>query len=103
MSGQRQEDVVERRSAKGDVVDPDTGVAERAHDADELLRPAIGRDGEPLRPLVERCRAVRGEHVRGLGEPGAIVDYNLDPLAADPALELVRRAARDDPALVDDG
>ena len=102
MAGERQEDVVEGRSAKGDVVDPDTGVAERAHDVDELLRSAVGRDGEPLRPLVARRRAVRGEHVRGLREPGAIVDDHLDPLAADPGLELVRGPARDDPTLVDD-
>ena len=41
--GQRQEDVVERRPAQADVVDPDPGRVEVADDLDEALRAAARR------------------------------------------------------------
>ena len=81
------------------------GVVEVPQDLDEGLRAALGVDGQLARVLVERdlpAAAGRQDSGRPL-EVVATVDDHLDPLAAEPGLELVGRAPGDDPAVVDDG
>ena len=94
-----EEDVVERRPAQADVVDPDPGVPEPPHDVDELLRAAVRRRSVSLRVCSSSVAAPSGrEQLAVACEVVAVVDDDLDALAADLRLQLVGRAARDDPA-----
>ena len=53
--------------------------------------------------LVDARRPSGASTAPAARERGAVVDDDLDALAADLGLELVRGAARDDLAVVDDG
>jgi hypothetical protein len=103
VAGQRQEDVVEGRSAQRQIVDRDPGGVEVADDLHQALRPAVGRDRDPAGPVVDDPLAVVGRDQRGgARQVGGGVDHDLDPLAADLGLERIRGAAGDDPAVIDD-
>src|SRR5262245_25157382 len=54
VSGQRKEDVVERRPAEGDVVDRDRRIVEPTNDLHERLRAPVRWHGQPAGVLVER-------------------------------------------------
>ena len=75
-----------------------------ADDLGEQLGAAGDRDGELARVLARRrsrpCRSARSTS-RGGVDLVALVDDDLDPLAAGAGLELVGGAAGDDPAAVD--
>ena len=103
MAREREEDVVQGRPAQADVVHRDALVPEPPDDVDELLGASPGGDRQPPRVLVDRRGAVRRQELGRVSEQGAVVDDDLDPLAAHLRLELVGGAARDDPAVVDDG
>ncbi len=103
MPREREEHVVERRSPKPDIIDHDALLAEVAHDLDELLGASHGRDRDPARVLVDRCRSVGCQQLGDPAEQRAVVHDDLDPLAADLALELVCCAAGDDLAGIDHG
>src|SRR5918996_1651557 len=51
-SGDGEEHLVERRTAKADVVDFDVAIVERAHDVAELICPAFDARGDALRVHV---------------------------------------------------
>ncbi len=102
MTGELEEDVVERRPAERDVVDLDPGCAELLDDLDQVCGAAVGGDRDPPRVLLGRRGPIRRDQLRGAGELGGVVCDDLDPLAADLRLQLVCRTARDDPPLVDD-
>ena len=89
---EREEDVVERRPAQPDVVDLDPLLAEPAHDVDELRRAAVRSDRQPAGVPVDRAGSVRSEQRRRSLERLALVHDDLDPLAADLRLQLVRRS-----------
>ena len=103
MPGQVQEDVVERRGADGDVVDRDPGVVEPPDRVGD--RPATLGDRDADRSVLEE-RAVagdRGQSADGLFATPAVAEVDVEPLAADLALQLVGRPFRDHQALVDHG
>ena len=85
MAGQGEEDVVEGRPAKTDVVDADAGFIEVADDLDQHGRAAMSRHRQPPGVLVdERLFAGgAGQDLDRALEAVAGVDDNLDPLAAD--------------------
>ena len=94
-----EEDVVERRPAQRDVVDPDPGSPSRRTTSTSCVRAAVGRDRDPPRVLVDRGAAVGREQLVPRARSSCrLVDDDLDALAADLRLELVGRAAGDDPA-----
>src|SRR5579875_2778690 len=101
MAGERQEHVVERRAAQRQVVDADPRLAEAAHRRDD--RPAPLAHGDPHHPFLEH-RAILAEP-RQRGEcrvaVGAGLELDLEPEAADAALELIGRPLRDHRAVVD--
>ena len=73
---------------------------------DEHRRPAAaGRHGQASRVLVERdlALALGLQHRHRPRDRGPVANDDLDPLAADLRLELVRGPAGDDLAVVDDG
>ena len=86
MSCQAQEDVVERRSAKGDVVDADLGLVEVADDLDEAGSAAMSRHGQSscvfidVRPLS----TARSECLDGTRDCLPTVDDDLDFSDYDP-------------------
>ena len=104
VSGQAQEDVIERRPTEADVIDDDARLIEFADDRGEPFRPAVRRRGDPTCVLIQRRRtdADLTEDPPRVVDAGPIVDDHLDPLAADLRLELVGRARSDDAAVVDD-
>ena len=68
--------------------------------------PPLGRHGQPAGVLVDACSRPRSRaqsSSAARGDVGAVVDDDLDALAADLRLQLVGGAAGDDPAVVDDG
>ena len=90
MAGQSEEDLVERRSTQGDVVDRDPGLIEVADDLREHLGAAMGRHRQLARVLIER-RLPGGVTVQDLGGPGDVVarmDDDLDAGAPEIGLEL---------------
>ncbi len=105
MSGQCQEDIIQCRSAKADVVDVDAAVVEVTNDLNRVVARLRGWHRETPGVLVERAFAVACT-AAVISIACAIfvapVDDDLDPLAADLRLELVRRSPGDDPAVVDD-
>src|SRR5436309_2896702 len=75
----------------------------RVQGAQEVGQPLLGHVHRALDPAVHRGAA---EHAGRLREPwhGVGVELQRDHIAeADPPLELARRAAREDPALPDEG
>ena len=104
MTGQRQEDVIERRPAEADVVDGDPRFVEVADDLRQVRRPVVGRDRQLAGVLVERAfaRETADEDLACALDVVAGMDDDLDAGPADLRLELVGRAAGDDLAVVDD-
>ena len=99
-----EEDVVQRRPAQARRRRPAIAlVAEVAHDVDELLGAPPAAATVTRRSCSSTVRrpapAARAARPRSAG----VADDDLDPLAADLALQLVGGAAGDDPALIDDG
>ena len=104
VTGQRQEDVVERRPAEADVVDGDPRFVEVADDLRQVRRPVVGRDREPAGVQVEGAFTgeTADEDLACALDVVTGMDDDLDAGAADLSLELVGRAAGDDLAVVDD-
>src|SRR5690348_17177636 len=104
MACQCEEHVIERRPPQPDVVDRDLGVVELAHDLREPVRTALRRHGDLAHVLVDRVLtvAVGSQYTDRSRDVGARVDDDLDPLASDLSLQLVRGAARDDAPAVND-
>ena len=103
--GQRQEHLVQRRAPQRDVLHRHLGLVERAHDDRQQLRTAGRGERAAARRRVGR-RLGHPERRRAPRPPAACVGdvdrVQLDHVGADPRLELVRRALRDDAAAVDD-
>ena len=104
MTGQRQEDVIERRPAEADVIDGDPRLVEVADDLGQVRRPAVGRDREPAGVQVEGAFAgeTADEDLACALDVVTGMDDDLDAGPADLRLELVGGAAGDDLAVVDD-
>ena len=103
VSGQLQEDVVQRRSADGDVVDRDAGVVQPT-DGIGNRPPALGDRDADGSVLEERAIAGdRGQRGHGLLPTLLVAKMDVEPLAADLALQLGGRPFRDHQALVDHG
>ena len=103
MPGQLQEDVVERGTADGDVLDPDAGLVEPPHRFCDLSSPVGER--KPKRSVLHERPPVADRGERGLRclPAVAVVEPDLEPVAAHLLLELVGRALGDDDAAVDHG
>src|SRR5215218_6703167 len=57
-AGQGEEDVLERRTAKSDVVDRDSGIVQIAKHSDQELCPTDGRDGDAAGMTVDSAVAI---------------------------------------------
>jgi hypothetical protein len=101
VAGQLEKDVVERRAAQRDVVDPDPGLVEPPDRLGD--RPAALAKRHPQRAVLEERAPVRDRSERGdcrLAVP-AVVEANLETVAAASRLELVRGALGDHEPVVD--
>src|SRR5688572_5045198 len=102
MAGEAEEHVVQRRAAKGDVVDGNVRLVQLSHDLNETARAATCGDGDASHVVVEgvltlgRAREQR-DRARQLAP---LADNYFDPLSADLRLELVGRTAGDDLSVV---
>ena len=96
VAGEREEHVVERRPAQRDVVDADAGVVERAARPRRSRRARRDRDAHDavldVGALVGTSRAAPRSRARLVGGRRGC---DLEPLAADAVLELVRGALGD--------
>jgi len=103
--GQRQEHVIEGRPPDADVVDDDPCLRQRADHLDERLRAARGRQRQLAGVGVDHgvLDSEWPDEPSGTFRVRAFVDHDLDALATDLRLELIRGAAGDDLAVVDDG
>src|SRR5688500_12548354 len=103
MAGEGEEHVVQRRAAKGDVVNGNVGLVQIAHDLNETARAAARGDGDASHMVVEGVLTLgRARQQRDRArQRGPVADDYLDPLAADLRLELIGRAAGDDLSVVD--
>ena len=106
LTGQLEEDVVERRAPQAHVADADAGVTKRCCrllDEDEAL--ARRREGQPVRTpvLLRGAAADLRERRLGLVTLRDVGQLHLEDLAADAVLELVTGPFRDHPAVVDHG
>ena len=102
VAGQREEHVVERRAADAEVVDPDAGLVEAAHRLDDRAAALADRQrDDAVRRAAARSSAIGASAAHGASASAASLEAHLEPLAADPVLELVRGALGDHPAVVD--
>ena len=84
-----------------DVVDADTGVVEASHPLCDASPATTQRQRQHTALALRAILGNRDERLyRGLGR-GAVVERDLEPLAAHPVLQLVRGAFGDHPAAVD--
>jgi hypothetical protein len=106
VASEREEHVVEGRTAQGHVVQPNPGSVEASQRLGENAGTAAHRGCDATAVLVhfQTARIGRqvGENPAGFGEPVARLDDDLDALTADLRLELVGGALGDRPAMVDD-
>ncbi len=102
MAGQRQEHVVERRPAQVDVLDADPLVGEAA--APPRDHAAAGAHRHADQAVLGHRRVIGHGRQRRDGAVAVVgsLELDLDALAADAVLELVRRAGGDHPAVIDD-
>ncbi len=103
MPGQLEEDVVEGRAADGHVLDADRRHVEPPDRLGDRTPPIL--EGHPEHAVFEPSIAVRKRPQRregGLALRG-ILQPNLEAVAADLSLQVVRRSLGDQPAAVDDG
>ena len=100
-AGEREEDVVERGPVGGDVVDSDPGAVEPADGVGDRALAGADRD---LEDAVDRLGPLAGQRLqrraRGI-DLARIVEGDVEALAADLVLELVRGALGDHLAAVD--
>src|SRR5690349_20184457 len=85
MPGQAEEDVIERRSPEGDVIDGDTRLIEIADDLDQRSGATRRRHGDLAGVFVERAvaEAVAREDGRRSLDLRPLADHDLDALATD--------------------
>ena len=102
LPGDAQEHVVQAGLLDGHALQPDARAVQRAHQLGHVLRGALEVQAQ-LAVGRLAARGHRGQHIVGPRRVLAGPELQLDDLFADLALELRRRAAGDDPALVDDG
>src|SRR5205823_4138390 len=102
--GQREEHVVQAGAAELQVSDLDRRGVQVADEAAQLPGPVRRRPGQAALPGVERGLPddVPPDHLGGDTEVSLLGDRDLDAVAPDLALELVRRALGDHPSGVDD-
>ncbi len=100
-SGQVEEDVVERRRANGDVVDRDPGVVEPPDGVGDRAAALLDRNAE--RAVLDERPVARdvGQGSDGVLASTPVAEVNLQPVAADLLLEVVRRALGYHEAAVD--
>ena len=104
VAGQRQEHVVERRAPQRDVVDADAAPRRAAAPPRRSL-PLRWRSGtrSDVRPrATARSSDIGASAATAAVACAAVVQPDLEALAADAVLELVGRALGDDAAVVDD-
>ena len=104
MSGQGEEDLVQRRLAEGEVVDLDSGRVERSERFHQAVAGAVDADRHAAGGLVDLRLAVgeAPERHRDRSELIAPLGVHLDHVPSDATLELGRRAVGDRPAVIDD-
>src|SRR5918994_4929599 len=101
-AGEREEDVVERRRAERDVVDSDPRLVEPPDGVGD--RPAAVAKRDANEPVLGERLSVRDRRDGGESRlDAAVLELDLEPLAADAGLERGRRALGDQRPVIDDG
>ena len=100
MAGQRQEHVVERRSAERQIIDAEPASLRRV--TASTIAPLRSRTlSLTTSPSTRRFIATWSQRSHGRLDVGAVLERDLEALAADPVLELVGGALGDHRTVVD--